>query len=251
MEKSVRTISRRKFSKLSAFGQHQLLADMARDFLADDADLSGFLTRYAEMHTWVDLDRYQPPNWLQPREALLELENFHQGLRGMPIPYESGITQNLSWKPRLEVEVVLDQVLSPHNIGSILRLIDNFGFRGMVHSTKSLDPNHPRLRRSARGCERWIPIRYEPELTRWLAEHPWPKVAIEADAAAIPVTQWQPPQRCLLVVGNESYGIARAIRDLCDQLVIIPMAGYKKSMNLSHALAVVAQKFVEKGFPLE
>jgi len=251
MEKSVRTITRRKFSKLSAFGQHKLLANMARDFQADGADLSGFLARYAEMHTWVDLDRYQPPDWLQPHEALLELESFHQGLCGMPIPYESGITQTLSWKPQREVEVVLDQVLSPHNIGSILRLIDNFGFRGMVHSTQSLDANHPRLRRSARGCERWIPIRYEPDLAHWLADHPWPKVAIEADSAAVSVTEWQPPQRCLLVVGNESYGIARTIRDLCDQVVMIPMAGYKKSMNLSHALAVVAQKIVEKGIPLE
>jgi tRNA G18 (ribose-2'-O)-methylase SpoU len=69
-------------------------------------------------------------------------------------------------------------------------------------------------------------------------------VALENCSGAVTIDQWQPPQQLLLVVGNESYGIAEAVRNCCGERVHIPMHGYKKSMNVHQALAIAAHRIV-------
>ncbi|MDJ0836687.1 MAG: TrmH family RNA methyltransferase [Acidobacteriota bacterium] len=246
MEKSARTISKTKFCKQPVHRRHKVLAELAREFLAL-GDYPGFLARYEEMHAWSELDRYRVPHWLEPEEALRDFARFHEHLSGGKTPADEVIaTSPPAWEPRFDVEVVLDQVRTPFNCGSVLRLIDNFGFRGLVHATPHFNPKHPQMHRAARGSEHWLPIRYEADLPAYLQNHPWPKIGIEAAPEAVPLPDWDPPPQCLLIVGNETYGIARRIRALCDQLVAVPTFGFKNSMNLSHALAVVSQKIVEK-----
>ena len=104
---------------------------------------------------------------------------------------------------------------------------------------------HPRLRKASRGCEKWIPVRFEPDLVDYLTGSSCPVVGLENDKGAVPVEKWKAPDECILVVGNETYGIASDIRRCCEQTVCIPMFGFKGSMNLHHALAIVAQKIVE------
>jgi len=246
MEKSVKTIGKGKFSKLPPRKQHRLLADLAKSALAGDKD--GFLPRYDELQSWASLDRYTPPSWLSQAEALEEYLIFHSNF-GSPIDeltgHDSGIP-SISWQPRFPVEVVLDQIRSPYNVGSVLRITDNFGFKGLVHASPWMRLDHPQLRKAARGCENWIPVRFEPDLVRYLKEAACPVIGIENDHNAVPIDQWEAPGECVLIVGNETYGIASAIRRCCAQTVFVPMFGFKRSMNLHHALAVVAQKIVER-----
>ncbi len=246
MEKSAKTISQRKFQKLSLHRQHRLLVELAGETI-NDGDVEGFLQRYHELHAWTQLDRYEPPAWLSIAEALEEYRLFHDRFcikTGEPQRQALPLNK-LSWQPRLNIEVVLDQVRSPYNVGSVLRLIDNFGFKKLVHSSSWLRLDHPQLRRAARGTETWIPVSYEADLPAYLSQASGPVVAIENDTQASPVERWRPPKACILVLGNESYGIASAIRQRCSQSVYIPMYGFKKSMNLHHALAVVGQKIIE------
>ncbi len=249
MEKSAKTIGKRKFCSLPARRQHALLAELARDALSG-GDREGFLKRYVELHAWAALDRYEPPPWLSAQEAMEEYLNFHGGLSRTP-----GVSEPppapVSWQPRFPVTVVLDQVRSPYNVGSVLRLIDNYGLKGVVHASPWLRLSHPRLRRAARGCERWIPVRCEPDLPAYLKSADAAVIGIENDAGAVSVERWDPPAGDLvLVLGNETYGIAGAIRGHCSLSVCIPMFGFKKSMNVHHALAVVAQKIAERGVGL-
>ncbi len=250
MEKSAKTISQRKFQKLSIHRQHRLLVELAADTI-NDGNIEAFLLRYHELHAWAQLDRYEPPAWLSIAEALEEFRLFHDRfciktggpqLPALPL-------NKLSWQPKMNVEVVLDQVRSPYNVGSVLRLIDNFGFKRLVHSSSWLRLDHPRLRRAARGAEAWIPVKYEADLPAYLSQAPVPVVAIENDTMASPAGPWKPPKACILVLGNESYGIASIIRQHCSKSVYIPMYGFKKSMNIHHALAVVGQKIVEASRP--
>jgi tRNA G18 (ribose-2'-O)-methylase SpoU len=247
MEKSANTISQRKFSKLSARRQHELLAALASEALSGKT-IDTFLKRYDELHSWARLDRYAPPVWLSQEEALEEYFVFHAGLTFSPneLPQEDLSKSPVSWQPCFAVEVVLDQVRSPYNVGSIIRIIDNFGFKGLVHSSAWLRMDHPQLCKAARGCQKWIPVRFEPDLISYLKQALGPVIGIENNTGAVPVTGWDVPKQSVLVLGNETYGIAAALRRLCDQTVSIPMFGYKKSMNVHHALAIIAQKFAEK-----
>jgi tRNA(Leu) C34 or U34 (ribose-2'-O)-methylase TrmL len=246
MEKSAKTISFRKFARLSSRRQHELLAGLARS-ARETGQYGAFLSRYGELSGAVSLDRYTPPHWLTAQEALCEYEQFHR-IMGTP-PAEQGLPANgeeaVSWEPSFAVDIVLDGVRSPYNVGSLLRIIDNFGLRSMVHCAPWLRLDHPQLIRAARGCQRWIPVRYESDLLSYLHKSTIPVIAIENDERSIPVGQWIPPESCMLVAGNEACGIAAAVRSCCAEAVCIPLFGYKRSMNVQNACAVIAQRFAE------
>lgn len=243
MEKSVNTISKAKFARLSSRRQHELLVSLARCY-RHEKDYDRFLKRYVELQSWADLDRYIPPPWLSRKEAIEEYIHFHQNFCSN-LSARNITAAPVSWYPKFDVEVVLDQVRSPYNVGSILRIIDNFGLKGMVHASPWLRPDHPQLKKSARGCEQWIPLRFEPDLIDYIEKSSRPIIAVETTATAESVHTWSPPKSCLLILGNESYGIAAAIRKHCSGTVSIPMRGFKKSMNVNHALAVIANKISE------
>jgi len=244
MERSASTIGKQKFSRMPAPRQHELLAVLAEQAVSC-GDTAAFIKRYDELLSWTELDRYVPPPWLSEKEALEEYRSFHTYFSlKKKLPDTSAAP--LSWDPVCAVDIVLDQVRSPYNVGSVLRLIDNFGFRGLTHASSWIRLDHPQLHKAARGCEAWIPVRYEPDLPSCLMRARVPVIGIETGREAQPLSAWDPPAACILVLGNESYGIAHTIRGCCDHTVCIPMFGYKKSMNVHHALAVVAQKIVEK-----
>lgn len=239
MEKSASTIGRKKFGKLSVRGRHKLFAQLAAQALAD-GHTEAFFKRYDELQSWADSDRYTPPARLSPMEAIEETRLFHEELIGGS-PSSASQEKGPTWEPRFPVEIVLDQVRSPYNVGSAIRLADNFGYAGVVHGTAGLRHDHPRLVKAARGAERWIPLRYEADLEEWLTRATVPIVGVELDTQAISIEQWRAPLPCILLMGNESYGISASLRKLCTELVYIPMYGYKKSMNVNQALAVMAQ----------
>ncbi len=246
LAKCAKTTGRKKFLKMSSKKQHELLAALAYNFIGSGS-LSDFLQRYDELHSWTNLDRYHPPSWLSKEEAFKEFAAFHNSFSLRPIGIEKdGSEIPVSWEPVFNVTVVIDQVRSPYNVGSILRIIDNFGFKELIHSTSTLNLDHPQLKKSARKCEKWIPVRYEKNLLSWLAEVEIPIIGIEKAKSAIPVHAWTPPETCILISGNETYGISEAIRKCCMETVQIPMFGFKKSMNVHQALSIVAQRFVEK-----
>ena len=243
MEKSVNTISKNKFTKLSSRRQHELLSGLARSALSD-LDLDRFLDRYNELQSWAPLDCYTPPVWLSKKEALDEYLSFHLNFTSLQNKQEE-TDSTLSWQPKFEVEVVIDQVRSPYNVGSILRIIDNFGLKGMVHSSSWLSLSHPQLIKAARGCERWVPVRFEKDLVLYLENSSLPVVGIENNDRAENLNSWSPPEKCIIILGNESYGIASALQKTCCKTIQIPMYGFKKSMNVTHALAVIAHKITE------
>ncbi len=255
MEKSAWTVGQRKYCKLPSAAQHRLLADLASNALKSAGEgapgiVDDFIERYRLMQSWAELDTYVPPSWLAPLEALEEYAGFHL-LFGAPEenegPLESTSETVVSWEPRFPVEVALDQVRSPYNIGSVLRLVDNFGLEGLVHASPWLRLDHPRLRRAARGCEHWIPVRCEEDLPGYLRQAGCPVVGIESAPKAIPLHRWDPPPRAVLVLGNETYGLASEVRHCCSEIVTIPMQGYKRSMNVHHALALVVWRMVSGG----
>ena len=244
MEKSVNTISKSKFIKLSSRRQHELLSGLARKALSD-MDFNSFLERYNELQSWAQLDRYTPPAWLSKKEALDEYLSFHLNFTSFQSEQmETG--RALSWQPKFEVEIVIDQVRSPYNVGSILRIIDNFGLKGMVHSSSWLSLSHPQLIKAARGCEKWIPVRLEKDLISYLKNSSLPVIGIENNDQAEDLNNWLPPEKCIIILGNESYGIASALQKICCRTIQIPMYGFKKSMNVTHALAVIAHKITER-----
>ncbi len=250
LAKCAETIGPGKFKKMSSKRRHELLAALALETL-DGGDFRHFRRVYDRLRSWTDMDGYRPPARLSDKEALHEFFAFHTSFGPSPVIPDDREGRNggapiVAWEHAFDVTVMLDQVRSPFNIGSILRIIDNFGLRGLVHGDSFVRLDHPRLRKSARGCEKWIPVRFEEDPVSWLQSADIPVIGIEKAGEAASVRDWEPPPACILVVGNEQYGIAHSIRECCTSLVQIPMHGYKQSMNVHHALAIIAQKIAER-----
>jgi tRNA G18 (ribose-2'-O)-methylase SpoU len=242
MKESANNIGKRKWLRLSVRQQHTAIARFAAENL-ETKDLKKFLRFYNQVMGRSQLDRFDPPIWLTEAESLRNYLSFHQKLSGKPPHYfskKSSAFVPLSWNAGFPVTVALDQVLTPYNFGSILRVVDNFGFAGMVHSSEHLNLSHPQLKKAARGAEDWIPVTYEKDLPGFLQSAKAPVIGLELTDASIPICEWIPPDTFNLVIGNEAYGISKEILKCCTQCIYIPMSGYKHSMNLSHALAVAA-----------
>ena len=137
--------------------------------------------------------------------------------------------------------LVLDGVEDPRNLGACLRTADAAGVDAVVvprdHSAKLTAT----AVKTSTGAAETVPVFRAPNLARALA---WIKEAgvwvVGADAAAprsLYQTKLAPP--VALVLGGEGRGVRRLTRDLCDELVHIPMAGSVESLNVSVATGIV------------
>jgi len=137
--------------------------------------------------------------------------------------------------------LVLDGVEDPRNLGACLRTADAAGIDAVVvpkdHSAKLTAV----AVKTSTGAAASVPVFRAPNLARtlsWLKEAQVWVVGADAEAKqslyeaklATPVA---------LVLGGEGRGIRRLTRDLCDELVYIPMAGTVESLNVSVATGIV------------
>ncbi|MDR2731868.1 MAG: hypothetical protein LBB36_01475 [Fibromonadaceae bacterium] len=137
--------------------------------------------------------------------------------------------------------VLVHNLRSAYNTGSIFRTADCFGFSGVNLSGYTPGIEHPALKGTARGAETWLySRRWESPLDciNFYREQGYRIIALETNGQNI--NSFKRQQKFLLVLGNEELGIARELLDLCDSKISIPMRGRKASMNVSCAFAVAA-----------
>lgn len=144
--------------------------------------------------------------------------------------------------------MLLHNIRSGHNVGSIFRTADAAGVKHIYLSGYSPTPvdrfgrPHKEIGKTALGGELSVKWEYAispvPVITR-LKKAGWQIVGIEQDARAIEYRTFTVEQPTLFVLGNEVNGISKGLRDRCDVLVEIPMHGKKESLNVSVAAGIV------------
>ena len=138
--------------------------------------------------------------------------------------------------------VVFDRPAGPGNIGTLVRSADAFGAHGVVVTGHAADVYDPKAVRASTGSLFAVPVVRCPshrEVAAWLAGHraAGRRVTVvgtdesgERELAACPLTG-----PVLLLVGNETAGLSRSWRELCDEVVRIPMGGAASSLNAASA----------------
>jgi 23S rRNA (guanosine2251-2'-O)-methyltransferase len=136
--------------------------------------------------------------------------------------------------------LALDGVEDPRNLGACLRTADAAAFDAVVVPRSRSAKLTPAALKAATGAAETMPLLNAPNLARTLR---WLKVAgvrlVGADADAdrtLYVADLEPP--VALVLGGEGRGLRRLTRELCDELVAIPMRGEVASLNVSVAAAI-------------
>lgn len=153
-------------------------------------------------------------------------------------------------KEKIEYVVVIPDIRSAHNVGSIFRTSDALGVQRVLLSgytpcpTDKFDRPQKEIAKTALGAEKTIFWTYEkdPEKDlKRLKKEGFELVAIEQDEKAIDYKKFKPGKnKIALVVGSEVEGLSLKLRKLCDTFVEIPMKGEKESLNVSVAFGVAA-----------
>lgn len=179
-----------------------------------------------------DLDRMSP-------------NAMHQGIGLQVPPYQYAHPDDLlatatkDSKPALVV--ALDNISDPRNLGAIVRSVAGFGGHGvLIPQRRSASVTAVAWRTSAGAAAR-IPVARATNLTRTLKS--WHDaglqvVGLDADSDTT-LDNLEGTEPIVLVVGSEGKGLSRLVRENCDAVVSIPMAGPTESLNASVAAGVV------------
>lgn len=140
--------------------------------------------------------------------------------------------------------VLLDNVRSLLNVGSIFRSADGAGFDMLYLCGVTPTPENTKLAKTALGAERslnWIGRPNAVALAHELlaAGHRLWVLEEHADAESLFAAP-APPSGTVLVVGSEVAGVDPDLLALCERKLVIPMRGRKRSLNVATAFGIAA-----------
>lgn len=150
-----------------------------------------------------------------------------------------------------EFVVVLHNIRSLHNVGSIFRTADAAGV-GKLYlcgitptPLNALGRPEEKLAKVALGAEKYIPWEKVPSTTKIidaLKKDCFTVLALEQSKKSIPYNKFKSKkaERIALILGNEVKGLPAGILKKCDKILEIPMRGRKESLNVSVAFGIVA-----------
>lgn len=151
-------------------------------------------------------------------------------------------------KKKLPVAVVLDNVRSLNNIGSIFRTSDAFRVAEVCLCGISATPPSPEIHKTALGAEESVAWRYFAETTDAIAtlrDEGYTICALEQVNGSIPLNRFEPTQRCryAIVAGHEVNGVDQRVVDMADHCLEIPQEGTKHSLNVAVSTALAIWHF--------
>lgn len=140
------------------------------------------------------------------------------------------------------VYIILPNIRSCHNVGSIFRTADAFAVDKIFLCGYTPSPPDPRIEKVALGAEKTVAWeRHESleELVEKLKSDGVTVVAAESTDASLDYATWEPTFPLALIFGHEVDGVAQDISNKADQTIEIPMLGAKNSLNVSVAAGVL------------
>ncbi len=146
-----------------------------------------------------------------------------------------------------EVFVLLHNIRSVHNVGSIFRTSDALGIDKIYLSGFTPTPkdrfgrNRKDVSKVALGAEKTIPWEYlnDPKkIINTLKNDDFKIIGLEQSENSQDYKKVKLTDKILFIVGNEVEGIEKNILKLCDLVAEIPMKGDKESLNVSVAFGV-------------
>ncbi len=159
--------------------------------------------------------------------------------------------------PKLPLIVVLDDVRSLHNVGSVFRSGDAFRVEAVYLCGITATPPHPEIHKTALGGEDSVAWRYFPtatEAVESLHNDGFFVYSIEQveGSTKLQNLQLDTDRRYAIVLGNEVKGVHQEVVDMSDGCLEIPQFGTKHSLNVSVTAGMViwevAKKFLSKTF---
>lgn len=142
--------------------------------------------------------------------------------------------------------VLLDNVRSAWNVGSILRSADGFGYTHAYMCGITPTPENEAVTKTSLGAENSVSWSYHKDavaIVKELKSQNWRITALEETEQSVHIMEMHKQKlekNSIMIVGNETAGVDPHLLDLCDAVYHIPMSGKKKSFNVAIAFSIAA-----------
>lgn len=145
---------------------------------------------------------------------------------------------------KLPLIMVLDNIRSLHNVGSVLRTADAFRLEAVWMCGITAVPPSPEIHKTALGAEDSVAWRYFENTLQAVEElkrKGYTVLAVEQVKGSLKLGEFsfERGRHYALVMGNEVKGVQQEVVDACDQALEIPQYGTKHSMNVSVTAGIV------------
>ncbi|NLM03519.1 MAG: 23S rRNA (guanosine(2251)-2'-O)-methyltransferase RlmB [Clostridiales bacterium] len=181
------------------------------------------------------------------RQKLNEISktNNHQGVIAYVASYTYSTVEDILARPKKNNEdafiLILDEIMDPHNLGSIMRTADAVGVHGIIIPKRRSVGLTATVAKTSAGAIEHVPVARVPNIPQVVEklkkEGIW-IVGADMDGEIEHFNQ-DLTGNIALVIGNEGKGIGRLVKEKCDFLVQIPMIGKVSSLNASVAAATL------------
>ena len=159
---------------------------------------------------------------------------------------------------KMPLVVVLDNVRSRYNVGSVFRTCDAFRVEAVYLCGITSTPPHNEIHKTALGAEDSVSWRHfdsAADAVKELKERGYTVYAVEQAEGSTNLCRLTAasPASCpsAVVLGNEVKGVEQTVVDLCDNCLEIPQFGTKHSLNVSVAAGIVIWHFFRMLAPLK
>ena len=152
---------------------------------------------------------------------------------------------------KLPIVVLLDNVRSMHNVGSVFRTADGFSISKLILCGITAQPPHREIEKTALGATQSVDWEHFPdtlEAVKALRNQGYVIIAIEQASGSIMLNEYTPLQttKYALIFGNEVNGVSDEVMAVIDECVEIPQFGTKHSFNIVISAGIVLWDFFAK-----
>jgi len=144
--------------------------------------------------------------------------------------------------------LILDNIRSLFNVGSLFRLADGAGVDKIYLGGITGQPPAPKIIKVSLGAEKSVPWEHCWQIWRKVDElkkQGYQIVAMEQTKKSIDYLKFEPKFPLALIIGNEVSGVSPTLLKRADKIIELPMAGIKESLNVATAAGIALYKINE------
>ncbi len=156
---------------------------------------------------------------------------------------------------KMPLVVVMDDVRSMYNVGSVFRTSDAFRVSAIYLCGITATPPHAEIHKTALGAEdsvEWHCFKTTHEAVEQLKADGWKVFAVEQAEGSIMLqnldTIINEDEKYAIIMGNEVKGVKQDVVNMCDGCIEIPQFGTKHSLNVSTTAGIVIWEFAKRNY---
>ena len=148
--------------------------------------------------------------------------------------------------------IILENIRSLNNVGSIIRTADGAGFDRVICVGYTPTPPRKEISKTALGAETWIPWEYYEKIEDAIDTYKkvgYTIIVLEKNEESINLLTCPLDKGGLrgiaIIAGNELEGVSKIAQDMADHICHLPMLGKKESLNVSVAAGIAMYHFCQ------